>query len=79
MKITLRAARVNKNLSMEEAAKQIQEKIESNGITTRRVTKDVVFNWERGISYPNVVQVKAIEDVYGVSYNDLIFYPENTI
>ena len=79
MQITLKAARANKDLTREAAASLIQSEIESRGTVTRKVTKDVVANWENGISYPNVVQLKAIEAVYGVGYNDLIFCNENTI
>lgn len=61
MAITLKAARVNKNLTQEDAAKLIG------------VTPDIISNWERKVSYPNIPQLKKIEQVYDVSYNDLIF------
>lgn len=61
MKITIKAARVNKNLSQKEAAKLIG------------VSKDTVGAWDRGKSMPNVKYISAIEKVYGVSYKDLIF------
>ncbi len=62
MKITIKAARVNKNLSQKEAAKLIG------------VSKDTVGAWDRGKSMPNAKYIPAIEKVYGVSYKDLIFY-----
>lgn len=62
MKITIKAARVNKNLSQKEAAKLIG------------VSKDTVGAWDRGKSMPNAKYIPAIEKVYGVSYKDLIFF-----
>ncbi len=64
MEITLKAARVNKNLTQKEAAKRIG------------VSPDVVSNWERQVSFPDVLQLKAIEKAYGVSYSQLIFLPK---
>ncbi len=61
MAMTLRAARINKGLSREEAAKRIG------------VGASTVGNYERGVSYPDVPVLKKIEQVYGVSYADLRF------
>lgn len=63
MALTLKAARVNKNLTQAEAAKLIG------------VTEDTISNWERMKSFPNVPQIHKIEEVYGVPYNALIFLP----
>lgn len=65
MQITLKAARANKNYTQQQAAELLG------------TTKDVVSNWERGISFPDVIMLKKIEDVYGVSYKDLIFLQTN--
>ena len=65
MPITLKSARVNKELTQVEAAKMI-------GITV-----DTLSNYERGKSYPDVPIIKRIEEVYGVSYSDLIFLPKD--
>lgn len=64
MPITLKSARVNKNLTQSEAAKLL-------GITT-----DTLSNYERGKSYPDVPIIKKMEEVYGLSYSDLIFLPK---
>lgn len=64
MQITLRAARINAGLTQREAGKAIG------------VTDDVVSRWERGITFPDALQIRTIEKVYGVSYNNLIFLPE---
>ncbi len=63
--ITLKAARVNNNMTQSEAAKKI-------GITV-----DTLSNYERGKSYPDVPIIKKIEEVYGLTYSDIIFLPEN--
>lgn len=65
MAITLKSARVNVNLTQAKAAKLI-------GITV-----DTLSNYERGKSYPDVPIIKKIEEVYGVSYSDLIFLPKD--
>ena len=66
MAITLKAARVNSNLTQPEAAEIL-------GVST-----DTLRNWEKGKTFPNVQQIKCIEEAYGVSYNDLIFLPEHS-
>lgn len=63
VEVTLKAARVNKGLTQEEAAKLIG------------VSADVISNWERQVSFPDVLQLKVIERVYGVDYQHLIFSP----
>ena len=62
MQITLRAARVNKGYTQQEAADAIG------------TTKDIISNWERGVSFPNVLMLQKIEEVYGVSYKDILFF-----
>lgn len=62
-KITLKAARVNANLTQVEAAKRIG------------VSKDTLSNWETGKSSPSVVKFKIIEQVYGIAYDNLDFLP----
>ena len=64
MSMTLKAARVNMGFTLVDASKKLN------------VSKDTLSNWERGITFPSVKQVKDIEQVYGVSYNDLIFLPK---
>ena len=61
-KITLKAARVNANMSRPEAAKKIG------------VSVDTLFNWENGKTFPNVPQIVKIEQAYGVSYSDISFF-----
>ena len=63
MKLTLKAARINKGLNQESAAKLIG------------VGVDTLSNYERGVSYPDVPILKKIEEVYEIEYKDIIFLP----
>lgn len=67
MAMTLKAARVNKSLTQIQAAKLLN------------VSKDTIGNWERGKSFPNMKNIKDIERVYGVSYDDIIFCTHDTL
>lgn len=61
MKCTLRAIRINKNLTQNEAAKGIGISVET------------LANYEKGITSPDIINLKKIEKFYGVNYNDIIF------
>ena len=65
MGITLKMARVGKGLTQREAADQI-------GVTDTTLRK-----YERGESFPDVPTIKKIEKAYGVTYDQLIFVPED--
>ena len=67
MALTLKAARVNKGLTQKEAAKLL-------GISVT-----ALLNYERGNSFPNVLMLKKIEDLYGVPYADILFLVESTV
>lgn len=62
-KITLKVAREIKGLTQAEAA------------TLLGISKDTLSNYERGKSYPDVPIIRKIEDVYGVTYDQIIFLP----
>lgn len=64
MQLTLKAARTNAKYTQREAAQKIG------------VTVDTISNWERGKSFPNAIQIRRIEQVYGVPYDALIFCQE---
>ena len=64
MAITLKAARINAGLTQAEAAELIG------------VTKVIIGNWERGISFPKITLIENIEKAYGVPCSDLIFLPK---
>ena len=68
MSITLKAARVNKGLTQEQAAKML-------GIHINTLQK-----YEKGVNFPDVPLIRKIEELYGVSYNDINFFSaEKTI
>ena len=58
---TLRTARDRLGLTQKEAAKKLG------------ISDDVLSNYERGKTYPNVPMLKKIEEVYQVEYDQLLF------
>lgn len=62
-RFTLKTAREMNKLTQDEAAKRI-------GVST-----DTIGNYERGKSYPDIPVLRKIEEVYGVSYEQIIFLP----
>lgn len=60
-KVTLKAARANVGLNIEDAA------------TMLGINKDTLSRWERAKSFPNVPQIKRLEEVYQVEFNDINF------
>ena len=63
MKITLKALRVNRNMTQEAAAKALN------------VTSRTLQNWEDYKTFPNGPQLVRICDLYGCELKD-IFLPE---
>ena len=63
MKATLKQAREIKGYKQSEAASLI-------GVST-----DTLGNYERGKSYPDIPILKKIENVYGITYDRIIFLP----
>lgn len=63
IKYTLKTIREIRGLKQEEAAKML-------GISV-----DTLSNYERGKKYPTIPTLRKIEEVYQVSYNELIFLP----
>ena len=62
MKYSLKAIRINKGETQEEAAKKIGISVET------------LANYERGITYPDIPILKKIEEHYQVNYNDIDFF-----
>jgi transcriptional regulator with XRE-family HTH domain len=60
-KITLKAARVNANLSQQEAARRIG------------VAASTLRNWESGKTFPNQPKIEKMCEVYGISFDVLFF------
>lgn len=67
MAMTLRAARVNADLTQREAAEKIG------------VSAAMIVSWEKGRNYPTVDKLPKILDTYNVSYDDLNFLPRSSV
>lgn len=66
MTISLKAARVNANLTQEQAGKAI-------GVSTNTISR-----WELGVSAPHYRYFSSICETYGLkSYDEIIFLPKN--
>ncbi len=61
LKITLAAARVNAGMTQREAAEAIG------------VSRSTIQGWEAYTKWPNVLQLDAICEAYGLSVDDIIF------
>lgn len=61
MKVSLKAARVNANLTMDEAA----QKVGINEATLRK--------WEKGSTSPTVDRFRKLCEVYGCTTEDIFF------
>lgn len=61
MRITLKAARINKGMTQEEVSRALG------------VTKKTIGSWENGITKPKLDKVEPICSLYGVSYDDIIW------
>lgn len=59
MRITLKAARVNANLTREDVAKALG------------VTMKTVWSWENGKTKPNLKYVEKICGLFGRSYDEI--------
>lgn len=66
-RMTLKMLRVRDNLTQEVAAKAL-------GISPSTLSK-----WESGKSFPDVLDINKIENLYRINYNDIIFLPNNTV
>lgn len=67
MAVTLKAARVNVGLTQVQASKALG------------ISLNTLIGWEKGVRFPNVPQIKNIEKLYGVGFDDIIFLPNSTI
>lgn len=62
MSLSLKACRVNKNLTQAEAAKILG------------IRKETLANYEAGRTFPDVPTIKKMEELYGVQYSDINFF-----
>lgn len=59
MKISLKAARVNANLTQEEVAKII------------KVSKHTIMNWEKGKTNVGYAPLKVLSEIYNISIENI--------
>lgn len=59
MRITLKAARINKGLTQNEVAIALN------------VTKKTVGSWENGKSVPNINKIEMLCELYGRKYDEI--------
>lgn len=59
--ITLKAARVNSNLTQKAVAEELN------------VSVSTIKNWEKGVSYPKQPQICQLCELYGMSFDDIFF------
>lgn len=62
---TLKMLRAKFDLTQEKAGEKVG------------VSADVWHNWEKAKTFPNIPQLKKIEEKFDVCYNDIIFLPDN--
>lgn len=60
--ITMKAARVNANLTQTEAANALQ------------ISKNTLGNYESGKTIPGIDVAKRMAELYGLTVNDIIFF-----
>lgn len=65
MAITLKAARVNKDLTQRQAAERLG------------ISEATLFNYEKGKTFPPLDVIVKMENLYEWSYSDIIFLPKN--
>ena len=67
LKISLKAARVNAGLSQKDVA------------TSLKVSNKTISSWENGETFPSAKNISRLCEMYGVSYDDIIFLPRNSL
>lgn len=66
-KITLKALRANKGVTLSQAAKDLN------------VSKTTLSSWENAITYPRVNELPKIEKYYNMKYDKINFLIKNTV
>ena len=67
IKMSLRAARHNARLTQKEMAAKLG------------VSNSTLCNWENGLSFPDAPHIDKICELLGLSYDNLIFLPNNSL
>jgi len=66
IKLTLKAARVNRGLTQKETAEKLG------------ISESTLFNYEKGKTLPNSEIIYRMSKLYDINYNYLVFPPKNT-
>lgn len=66
-RITLRAARINAGITQKAAADAV-------GVSNKTMVK-----WEKGVSFPDVMQALHLCRLYDIPFNDIIFLPDKPL
>lgn len=66
-RLTLKAARVNADLSQIEAAKKLN------------VATSTLRNWEKGKTFPNQKQIVSLCRLYNADFNSIFFDSKSTL
>lgn len=61
MKLTLKALRVNKGLTIKEAAKILG------------ISEKTLCNWENNKTFPSAKKIQDLEKIYDCKYDNIIF------
>lgn len=64
---TLKTLRVSRKLNQEQLAEKL-------GISASKLS-----NWENEKNFPDVVEIKKLEDFFNVEYKDINFLPSKTV
>jgi transcriptional regulator with XRE-family HTH domain len=67
LKISLKAARINADLSQKEVAKKCN------------VSNKTVCSWENGNSFPSADKIAILCDLYKIPYDNINFLPNNSL
>lgn len=63
LKLTLKAARVNKGLTQQEAAKRL------------KISNKTLLRWEKGETMPTANYILALCELYEIGYDNINFLP----
>lgn len=66
-RMTLKAARVNANMTQKEVAEALN------------VSNKTIGSWEKGITQPKPEQIDMLCTLYGVAYDNLNFLTTNSL
>ena len=70
MAIHLKAARINAGLTQSEVVKELRRR-------GYKISKNTLSSYEAYRTKPDIGVAKAMADMYGMSVDNIIFYPED--